>query len=491
VAPRGEHGFRRHLGTPVAGDIVGEVSPSAPAGPVTLHLPNADRVYESVTDAIGDTPLVKLTSPAHSPRARIYLKLEYLNPGGSVKDRAARGMVLAAEAAGDLRPGATIVEGTSGNTGIGLALLAATRGYRLIVVLPDKTSSDKTDLLRALGAEVVITASGRPVGHPEHVRTLAKRIAAETSGGWLADQYDNPANPRAHFETTGPELWRQTRGAITHLVAGVGTGGTITGTGEYLKAVSGQRVVVIGADPPASRYSGGDGRAYYVESVGHYLHPDSDEDVWPGSYHADVVDDFITIEDGEAIDTARRVAATDGVFMGGSGGLAVAAALKLADRVATESVIAVIIPDSGRNYLTKYYSESWLARWGFDKPRLPGAGLAGARAYAGVPVDSTLADARSTALGATLLPVHVRRGGTTVVAAEIVGSIDLDATRSVPSHALVREHLGAVPTLAGVGEPAAVVRERAESQRSPLVVVVDRGVAVSTTTVSELDGLYV
>jgi cystathionine beta-synthase len=174
--------------------------------------------------------------------------------------------------------------------------------------------------------------------------------------------------------------------------------------------------------------------------------------------------------------------------MGGSGGLAVAAALKLADRVATESVIAVIIPDSGRNYLTKYYSETWLARWGFDEP---GPGLAGARAYAGVPVDSTLADARSAALGATVLPVHVRRGGTTVVAAEIVGSIDLDATRSVPSHALVREHLGAVPTLAGVGEPAAVVRERAENQGSPLVVVVDRGVAVSTTTVSELDGLYV
>ncbi len=471
---------------------MGEVSPSAPAGPVIEHLRNADRVYESVTDAIGDTPLVKLKSPEHSPRASIHLKLEYLNPGGSVKDRAARGMVLAAEAAGDLRPGATIVEGTSGNTGIGLALLAATRGYRLIVVLPDKTSTDKTDLLRALGAEVVITASGRPVGHPEHVRTLAKRIAAETSGGWLADQYDNPANPRAHFETTGPELWRQTRGAITHLVAGIGTGGTITGTGEYLKAVSGQRVAVIGADPPASRYSGGDGRAYYVESVGHYLHPDTDEDVWPGSYHADVVDDFITVEDGEAIDTARRVAATDGVFMGGSGGLAVAAALELAGRVATDSVIAVIVPDSGRNYLTKYYSENWLARWGFDRGSDPPTpSIASARPYAGVPVDATLADARSAALGATVLPVHVRRAGTTVVAAEIVGSIDLDATRSVPSDAMVREHLGAVPTLAGVGEPAAVVRERAESQGSSLVVVVDRGVAVSTTTVSELDASYV
>jgi cystathionine beta-synthase len=456
------------------------------AGPIIERPPSADLVYESITDAIGHTPLVRLNAAADAGKARIYLKLEYLNPGGSVKDRAAREMVVAAEAAGLLRPGATIVEGTSGNTGIGLALIAAARGYRVITVLPDKTSSDKTDLLRALGAEVVITPSGRPVGHPEHVRTLARRIAEETSGGWLADQYDNPANPRAHFETTGPELWRQTQGSITHLVAGVGTGGTITGTGEYLKSISDQRVRVVGADPSSSRYSGGDGRAYYVESVGHYLHPDSEEDVWPRSYHAEVIDEFITVDDHEAIEIARRVAAKDGIFIGGSGGVAVAAALKLADRVSPESVIAVIIPDSGRNYLTKYYNDAWLARWGFDDSAVRAPWFDSAREYVGLPVDSTIADARAAAGGLPVLPVHIRRDGAAVVAAEIVGSIDLDATRSLPSDALVRDHLGAVPALAGVGEPAVVVRERAANERSRIVVVVHHGVAVGTAITREI-----
>lgn len=439
----------------------------------------SDLVYESITDAIGNTPLVRLT--AATPGARIYLKLEYLNPGGSVKDRAARQMVLAAEAAGLLRPGGTIVEGTSGNTGIGLALIAAARGYRVIAVLPDKTSIEKLDLLRGLGAEVVVTASGRPVGHPEHVRTLAKRIAAETPGGWLADQYDNPANPQAHYETTGPELWEQTGGAITHLVAGVGTGGTITGTGEYLKEASGQRVRVIGADPVSSRYSGGDGRAYYIESVGHYLHPDSEEDIWPSSYHQDVIDEFITVEDREAIDTVRRVAAEDGIFMGGSGGVAVAAALELAARVPPDSVIAVIIPDSGRNYLTKYYDESWLTRWGFIDQASEIDVVTATGGYVGVPVDGTLATARGLAAGLPVIPVHIRRAGASVVAAEIVGSIDLDATGALPPETPIRDHLGPIPTLAGIGEPVAAVQDRAKAGGSPIVVLVRDGIAVGVT----------
>ena len=453
------------------------------AGPVIERPPSPDLVHESITDAIGNTPLVRLNAAAAGIQAKIYLKLEYLNPGGSVKDRAARQMVLSAEAAGLLRPGGTIVEGTSGNTGIGLALIAAARGYRVIAVLPDKTSSDKLDLLRGLGAEVVVTASGRPVGHPEHVRSLAQRIAAETPGGWLADQYDNPANPQAHFETTGPELWHQTRGAITHLVAGVGTGGTITGTGEYLKAVSGQRVRVVGADPSSSRYSGGDGRAYYIESVGHYLHPDSETDIWPSSYHQEVVDEFVTVEDREAIDTARVVAAKDGIFMGGSGGLAVAAALKLAARVSPQSVIAVIIPDSGRNYLTKYYDETWLTRWGFidGSAHVPVASVAGG--YRGAPLDATIGTARELAVDLPVLPVHIRRAGTTVVAAEIVGSIDLDLTRPLPAEALIRDHLGPVPALAGIGEPLAAVRDRAKITDSAIVVLVRDGVAVGTAVV--------
>jgi cystathionine beta-synthase len=455
-------------------------------GPVIEHSPSADLVHESITDAIGNTPLVRLRpAGAHVAQARIYLKLEYLNPGGSVKDRAAREMVLAAEAEGLLRPGGTIVEGTSGNTGIGLALIAAARGYRVITVLPDKTSTDKLDLLRALGAEVVITASGRPVGHPEHVRALAQRLAAETPGGWLANQYDNPANPRAHFETTGPELWHQTGGTITHLVAGVGTGGTITGTGEYLKSVSEQRVRVVGADPSSSRYSGGDGRAYYIESVGHYLHPDSEEDIWPKSYHPEVIDEFIAVEDRDAIDTARRVAAEDGIFMGGSGGLAVAAALKLAGRVPPESVIAVIVPDSGRNYLTKYYNDAWLTRWGFDNRVADAPVLTPEREYVGVPVEQTIADARALAGGLPVLPVHIGRRGPAVVAAEIIGSLDLAATVGLPSGALIRDHLGPVPTLAGVGEPVAAVQDRAAGQGSPIVVIVRDGVAVAICRVDE------
>jgi cystathionine beta-synthase len=455
--------------------------------PVIEHPTDVGIGHASIVDAVGNTPLVRLNGAARRIEAGIYLKLEYLNPGGSVKDRAARAMVLAAEADGSLRPGGTIVEGTSGNTGIGLALIAAARGYRVITVLPDKTSADKLDFLRALGAEVVVTASSRPVGHPEHVRTLARRIAAETPGGWLADQYDNPANPRAHFDTTGPELWDQTGGAITHLVAGVGTGGTITGTGEYLKSVSDQRVRVVGADPSSSRYSGGDGRAYYVESVGHFLHPETDEDVWPVSYHPEVIDEFIAVEDREALDVTRMVAAADGIFMGGSGGVAVAAALRLAQRVPADSVIAVIIPDSGRNYLTKYFDESWLARWGFDA-RVDDAPEPGdARAYVGVPIDATVADARAVAGDLPVLPVHVRRSGPTVVAAEIVGSLDLEAARSLAPHLPVRDHLGPVPALAGVGEPVAAVRERAAKARSPIVVLVRDGIAVTTTAVDALD----
>ncbi|WP_263996521.1 PLP-dependent cysteine synthase family protein [Mycobacterium yunnanensis] len=436
--------------------------------------------HGSITDAIGSTPLVRLNAAARGLRAAIFLKLEYLNPGGSIKDRAARAMVLGAEADGLLRPGGTIVEGTSGNTGIGLALIGAARGYRVVTVLPDKTSADKLDFLRALNAEVVVTASNRPVGHPEHVRTLARRIATEIPGGWLADQYDNPANPRAHFDTTGPELWNQTQGSITHLVAGVGTGGTITGTGEYLKAASAGRVRIVAADPASSRYSGGDGRAYYVESVGHYLHPETDEDVWPMSYHPEVVDEFIAVQDREALDTARLVAAGDGIFMGGSGGLAVAAALQLAQRVSPESVIAVIVPDSGRNYLTKYYDESWLARWGFDAKSSSDDVRTGSGKYVGVPVEATIADARAVAEGLPAVPVHIRRSGSTVVAAEIVGSVDLEATGSQDSHAPVRDHLGPVPALAGIGEPVAAIRERAANAGSRIVVLVRDGLAVTT-----------
>jgi cystathionine beta-synthase len=240
-------------------------------------------VFDSVLAAIGETPLIRLRRVGADLAVPIYVKAEFLNPGGSVKDRAALAMVTAAEQSGELRPGGVIVEGTSGNTGVGLAIVAAQRGYRLIVAVPDKTSAEKLAILRALGAEVVVTNGALPRQHPDHVANVAKRIADRTPRGWFANQYDNPANPGAHRATTGPEIWRDTAGKLTHFVAGVGTGGTITGSAQYLKQASEGAVTIVGADPEHSTYGGGDGSPYYVEAVGHYLHPDTDDDVWPQS----------------------------------------------------------------------------------------------------------------------------------------------------------------------------------------------------------------
>lgn len=319
--------------------------------------------FDSVLDAIGGTPLIRLARIVPPDGPRIYLKAEFLNPGGSVKDRAALSMVLDAENSGALAPGGLIVEGTSGNTGIGLAIVAAQRGYRLTVVVPDKTSREKTAILQAYGAEVVITPGAVPREDPAHVSQVARRIAEER-GGWFANQYDNPANPAAHHVTTGPEIWEQTRGRITHFVVGVGTGGTISGAGAYLKEVSAGRVRVIGADPDHSLYSGGDGSPYLVESIGHYLHPGTVEDLWPQSYHRDVLDDVEAVGDRESILTARRLAREEGLLLGASAGTAVAAALRLAAGLAPDALIVVVVPDSGRSYLSKYYDDDWLRHLG-------------------------------------------------------------------------------------------------------------------------------
>jgi cystathionine beta-synthase len=325
-------------------------------------------VHESVLDAIGQTPLIRLTRVTDGLAVPVYVKAEFLSVGASVKDRAARNMVRAAEEDGSLRPGGVIVESTSGNTGIGLAIVAAVRGYRSIVVVPDKTSSDKLAVLRAHGAEVVLAQSGLPREHPQHPDQVARRIAADTPGGWLAGQYDNPANPQAHRDTTGPEIWAQTAGRVTHLVAGAGTGGTITGTGEYLKEVSGGRVQVIGADPATSVYGGGDGSPYYIEAVGHWQHPDTAADTWPQSFHPAVVDRFEPVTDRESIDLIHRLAREEGLLLGGSAGTAIAAALRTAARLTADDLVVVIAPDSGRGYLSKYFSEAWLLANGFRDP---------------------------------------------------------------------------------------------------------------------------
>jgi cystathionine beta-synthase len=319
------------------------------------------RYYTSLVDLIGNTPLVQLRSvtshldPDNAPT--VLAKVEYFNPGGSVKDRIAVRMIDAAEESGELKPGGTIVEPTSGNTGVGLAIVAQQRGYKCIFVLPDKVAADKINTLKAYGAEVVVCPTAVDPKDPRSYYEVSDRLAREVPGAWKPNQYANPNNPRSHYETTGPELWEQTDGRITHFVAGVGTGGTISGTGRYLKDVSNGAVKVIGADPEGSVYSGGTGRPYLVEGVG--------EDFWPDAYDRTVTDEIIAISDRESFELTRRLAREEGLLVGGSCGMAVAAALKVAERASKDDVIVVLLPDGGRGYLSKIFSDNWMSDYGF------------------------------------------------------------------------------------------------------------------------------
>ncbi len=320
------------------------------------------RYVEHVADLVGDTPLVRLHNVVPSgPDAPLVLaKVEYFNPGGSVKDRIAEKMIDAAEESGELKPGGTIVEPTSGNTGIGLAIIAQQRGYHCIFVCPDKVSPAKQDALRAYGAEVVECPAAVGPEHPDSYYAVSDRLARETEGGWKPNQYANPANPASHRASTGPEIWAQTEGRITHFVAGVGTGGTISGTGDHLKEVSGGKVQIIGADPVGSVYSGGDGRPYLVEGVG--------EDFWPTTYDRDVCDRVIAVPDGESFHMTRRLAREEALLVGGSCGMAVVAAAKVAESAGPDDVIVVLLPDGGRGYLSTVFNDRWMASYGFLTP---------------------------------------------------------------------------------------------------------------------------
>jgi cystathionine beta-synthase len=310
-----------------------------------------------VCELIGNTPLVRLGPVAEGLSPLILAKVEYFNPGGSSKDRIAQRMIDEAERSGRLLPGGTIVEPTSGNTGVGLAIVAQRRGYRCVFICPDKVSESKRDTLRAYGADVVVCPTSVPADHPDSYYSVSDRLARQIPGAWKPDQYANPENPASHYATTGPEIWRQTDGRITHFVAGVGTGGTITGTGRYLKEVSGGRVRVIGADPEGSVYSGGTGRPYLVEGVG--------EDLWPDAYDPSICDEIVKISDDESFHLTRRMAREEGLLVGGSCGLAVAAALRVAQTCGPDDVIVVLLPDGGRGYLSKIFSDTWMASHGF------------------------------------------------------------------------------------------------------------------------------
>ncbi|MEV4509402.1 cystathionine beta-synthase [Dactylosporangium sp. NPDC049525] len=436
------------------------------------------RYYDNVVELVGNTPLVRLRNVTSGISATVLAKVEYLNPGGSVKDRIALRMVEEAEKAGLLKPGGTIVEPTSGNTGVGLALVAQLRGYKCVFVCPDKVSEDKQNVLRAYGAEVVVCPTAVAPEDPRSYYNVSDRLARDIPGAWKPDQYANPANPRSHYETTGPEIWDQTAGKVTHFVAGVGTGGTISGVGRYLKEVSGGSVRIVGADPEGSVYSGGTGRPYLVEGVG--------EDFWPTTYDRDVCDEIVEVSDKDSFDLTRRLAREEGLLVGGSCGMAVAAALKVAREAGPDDVVVVLLPDGGRGYLSKIFNDDWMARYGFLRTaaELPTVAdvLVGKDGrmpqMVHVHPNETVRDAIDymREYGVSQLPVL--KAEPPVVTGEVAGSIAerdlLDAlfTGQAHLHDIVEKHMGDPLPMIGGGQPvseAVALLEKADAA----VVLID------------------
>lgn len=324
------------------------------------------KYYNNLSELIGNTPLVKLNKVTEGINCTVLAKVEYFNPGGSIKDRIAERLIDAAEASGQLKPGGTIVEPTSGNTGIGIALIAQQRGYKCIFTLPDKVAQDKIDTLKAYGAEVVVCPSAVSHEDPRSYYSVSDRLAREIPGAFKPDQYSNLNGPLSHYATTGPEIWRDTEGKVTHVVIGVGTGGTVSGTAKYLKEVSNGAVKVIGCDPAGSVFSNGTGRPYLVEGVGR------GDDFVPGAFDPTVVDEIIPIPDIESFMMTRRLAKEEGLLVGPSCGMAVSAALRVAKELPKDAVVVVILPDGGRGYLAKVFNDTWMRTHGF-MPRLDDA----------------------------------------------------------------------------------------------------------------------
>jgi cystathionine beta-synthase len=435
------------------------------------------RYYDNVVELIGNTPLVRLRGVAAGIEAMVLAKVEYFNPGGSVKDRIAVRMLDEAEKAGLLRSGGTIVEPTSGNTGVGLALVAQLRGYRCVFVCPDKVSEDKRNVLRAYGAEVVVCPTAVAPEDPRSYYSVSDRLAREIPGAWKPDQYANPNNPISHYETTGPELWTQTDGRITHFVAGVGTGGTISGVGRYLREVSGGRVRIIGADPEGSVYSGGSGRPYLVEGVG--------EDFWPQTYDRDICDEIVEVSDKESFATTRRLAREEGLLVGGSCGMAVVAALRVARAAGPDDVVVVLLPDGGRGYLSKIFNDEWMARYGFLSTTAAEATIAEVLNEKGVRLPElvhvhpteTVREAIDVMREYGVSQLPVLKAEPPVVTGEVAGSIAerdlLDALFSGQAqlHDMVERHMvGPLPMIGG-GQPVSEAVALLEKSDAALVLI--------------------
>jgi cystathionine beta-synthase len=454
------------------------------------------RYYDNVVELIGNTPLVRLRNVAEGIAATVLAKVEYFNPGGSVKDRIALRMVEEAEKAGLLQAGGTIVEPTSGNTGVGLALIAQLRGYRCVFVCPDKVSEDKRNVLRAYGAEVVVCPTAVAPEDPRSYYNVSDKLARDIPGAWKPDQYANPNNPISHYESTGPELWQQTEGRITHFVAGIGTGGTISGVGRYLRQVSAGEVKIVGADPEGSVYSGGTGRPYLVEGVG--------EDFWPQTYDRGICDEIIEVSDKESFAMTRRLAREEGLLVGGSCGMAVVAALRAARQAGPDDVVVVLLPDGGRGYLSKIFNDEWMARYGFLSVSgaegtvgdvLAGKGLRLPELVHVHPAE-TVREAIDLMREYAVSQLPVLKAEPPVVTGEVAGSIAekdlLDALfrGQANLHDMIERHMGPPLPMIGGGQPVSEAVELLENSDAALVLVdgKPRGVLTRQDLLAHLGG---